>query len=125
MRKRAPWVDAVVVKRALSNVSGDLIPPARAREAIRAGASGALERLRAGDLQPYRGEPAPYEFEVELKFVVEIAEKKRLAIVCSEADPMVCHRERILAQVLRGWGVKVTHIMPDGSVSEPEQQALS
>ena len=29
LRKRAPWVDAVVVKRALSNVSGDLIPPAR------------------------------------------------------------------------------------------------
>jgi D-amino peptidase len=66
LHKRAPWVDAVVVKRALSNVSGDLIPPARAREAIRAGASGALERLRAGELQPYRGEPAPYEFEVEL-----------------------------------------------------------
>jgi hypothetical protein len=26
-----------------------------------------LERRRAGELQPYRGEPAPYEFEVELR----------------------------------------------------------
>ena len=67
---------------------------------------------------------ATEEFQIELKLVVEIAEKKRLAIMCSEADPMACHRERILAQVLRAWGVKVTHIMPDGSVSEPEQQAL-
>jgi len=67
LRKRAPWADAVVVKRALSNVSGELIPPPRAREAIRAGARRAVERSRAGEFQPYRGEPSPYHFEVELR----------------------------------------------------------
>lgn len=63
-------------------------------------------------------------FQVELRAVVEIAKKKRVALMCSEADPMVCHRERILSQVLRSWGVKVTHIMPDGTAAEPEQQGL-
>jgi len=67
LRKRAPWADAVVVKRALSNVSGELIPPPRAREAIRAGARRAVERSRAGEFQPYRDEPSPYYFEVELR----------------------------------------------------------
>ncbi len=28
--------------------------------------------------------------------------------MCGEADPAVCHRERIIAKVLRNWGVKVT-----------------
>lgn len=67
LRKRAPWAEAVEVKRALSNVAGDVIPPARARELIRAGARRAVERARSGELEPYRGEPAPYEIEVELR----------------------------------------------------------
>ena len=67
LRARAPWAEAVEVKRALSNVAGDVIPPARARELIRAGAQRAVERARHGDLQPYRGETAPYTIEVELR----------------------------------------------------------
>jgi D-amino peptidase len=67
LRGRAPWAEAVEVKRALSNVAGDVIPPARAQELIRTGARRAVERARAGELQPYRSEPAPYPIEVELR----------------------------------------------------------
>jgi D-amino peptidase len=67
LSKRTPWVEEVEVKRALSNVAGDVIPPARAREAIRAAARRAVERARRGELPPYTGEPAPYEIEVELR----------------------------------------------------------
>jgi D-amino peptidase len=67
LRKRVPEAESVEVKRALSNVAGDVIPPARARDAIRAGARRAVERARAGELRPYRDEPAPYEIEVELR----------------------------------------------------------
>jgi len=67
LRKRVPEAEAVEVKRALSNVAGDVIPPARAREAIRAAARRAVERAKAGELAPYRGETAPYEIEVELR----------------------------------------------------------
>jgi len=63
-------------------------------------------------------------FQTELKAIVELAKSKRVVLMCSEADPMSCHRERILAQTLRSWGVEVTHIMPDGSAAEVEQQGL-
>ena len=71
VRKRAPWVEAVVVKEALSNVSGQVIPPPRAREAIRGGARRAVERAREGALPPYRGERAPYAIEVEMRAPLE------------------------------------------------------
>jgi D-amino peptidase len=67
LRKRAPWVEAVEVKRALSNVSGDVIPPARAQELIRAGARAAVERALARRLPVYRDEPAPYAIEVDFR----------------------------------------------------------
>ncbi len=65
--KRAPWAEAVIVKTALSNVAGDVIPPSRARELIRAGAKRSVERARRGELQPYRGEAAPYAIEVGMR----------------------------------------------------------
>ena len=67
LRARAPWAEAIEVKRALSNVAGDVIPPAGARELIRGGARRAVERARAGELRPYRDEPSPYRVEVELR----------------------------------------------------------
>lgn len=63
-------------------------------------------------------------FQNELKTLVDIAQTKRIALMCSEADPTGCHRERIVAQVLRSWGVDVKHIMPDGSIAKVEQPGL-
>lgn len=79
LSKRAPWVERVEVKRALSNVSGDVIPPARAREAIRAGARRALERARAGELSVYRDQPGPHEVEVELRVPLEEGLRENLS----------------------------------------------
>jgi D-amino peptidase len=76
---RVPEAETVAVKRALSHVAGDVIPPARARDRIRAGARRAVERARAGALRPHRGEPAPYEIEVELKQPAEPALRENLA----------------------------------------------
>lgn len=67
VRSRAPWVETVEVKRALSNVAGDVIPPLRAQQLIRAGAQRAVERARRGELSVYRGEPTPYVIEVEMR----------------------------------------------------------
>jgi len=64
------------------------------------------------------------KFQEELKAVADLAGRVRAAIMCSEADPMCCHRERILAPILRSWGLRVVHIMPDGAAAEVQQQAL-
>ncbi len=79
LAKRAPWIERVEVKRALSNVSGDVIPPARAREAIRSGAKRAVERALAGELPAYLDQPGPHEIEVELRAPIEDALRENLA----------------------------------------------
>ena len=67
VRKRVPAAEAVEVKRALAHQSGDVIPPARARELIRAGARRAVLRAARGELPPYVSEPAPYPIEVDMR----------------------------------------------------------
>jgi D-amino peptidase len=62
-----PWAEQVVVKEALANQSGNCLAPPRARDLIQAGAERAVVRARAGELARYRGVPAPYVFEVELR----------------------------------------------------------
>jgi D-aminopeptidase len=60
-------------------VAGDVIPPARARELIRAGARRALERARRGELPVYRDQPGPHAVEVELRAPIEDALRENLA----------------------------------------------
>jgi len=79
--KRAPWAEAVIVKTALSNVSGDVIPPSRARELIRAGAQRAVERAKRGELPAYRDETAPYAIEVEMREPITGGLKENLNVL--------------------------------------------
>jgi D-amino peptidase len=67
LRKRCPWAEGVQVKEALSNVAGNVLPPERTRPMVRDAAARAVERARAGELRPYRDEPAPYAIEVDLR----------------------------------------------------------
>jgi D-amino peptidase len=62
-----PWAEAVIVKEALANQAGNCIPPERARMMIADGAERAVARAASGALVPYTEEPAPYEFEVEMR----------------------------------------------------------
>ena len=38
----------------------------------------------------------------------------RVAMMCSEEDPSICHRHRLVAKVLRQRGVPIQHIRQDG-----------
>jgi D-amino peptidase len=75
-----PWAELVIVKEALGNQAGNCLAPARARELIEAGAERAIQRAAAGELAPYRGVPAPYEFEVE--FRAPLGEHLRANVAC-------------------------------------------
>jgi len=63
-------------------------------------------------------------FRATLDDVVRMAAEKPLALMCSEADPKACHRDRLLAWVLRGQGHDVRHILHDGSILIEEQGTL-
>ncbi|MDP3064249.1 MAG: DUF488 domain-containing protein [Chloroflexota bacterium] len=47
--------------------------------------------------------------------------KHRVALMCSEENPSVCHRERLIGRVLGSQGVAVYHIRGDGTVESKEQ----
>jgi uncharacterized protein (DUF488 family) len=50
--------------------------------------------------------------------LLEIASQRQTVIMCSEEDPMMCHRHQLLTQTLLKQGIPVWHIRSDGRVEE-------
>lgn len=48
----------------------------------------------------------------------EIAAASRAAVMCSEKDPLDCHRAILLARRLHRLGVRVVHILGDGALED-------
>ncbi|MGH6680811.1 MAG: DUF488 family protein [Bradyrhizobium sp.] len=56
------------------------------------------------------------EFAQGLHRVLEGAQKYRVALMCSEHDPLDCHRCLLVGRALAERGVGVKHILADGAV---------
>lgn len=63
--------------------------------------------------------------------LLQLSMRDNLTLLCSESDPENCHRQHIVAQTLIDGGVKVIHILGDGSLKDawkedpsPVQQEL-
>ena len=81
--------------------------------------------LELGGL-PNDGAPADYDrmatsplFLEGLARVEEIASRSRLALMCSEHEPLSCHRCLLVGRRLVERGIEVNHILRDGRV-EPQ-----
>lgn len=61
------------------------------------------------------------EFGRGLDRIVEGAKKYRIAIMCSEQDPLDCHRCLLVGRALAERGVAVKHILANGDVIEHAQ----
>lgn len=48
--------------------------------------------------------------------LVELAAARRVAVMCSEENPLQCHRHHLIAQSLIAGGIEVRHIRRDGSI---------
>jgi uncharacterized protein (DUF488 family) len=59
-------------------------------------------------------------FTDALEWLIARAATVRLAIMCSEENPAVCHRHLLIARVLRAQGIEVTHIRGDGALQSYE-----
>ena len=42
----------------------------------------------------------------------------RIALMCAEKDPIMCHRTILVCRQLRDSGIKILHILDDGSIEE-------
>jgi len=56
-----------------------------------------------------------------LKRVIEGAKKYRIAMMCSEHDPLDCHRCLLVGRALQEWGVTVRHILGSGEIVDHRQ----
>jgi uncharacterized protein (DUF488 family) len=88
--------------------------------------------LADGSLNLERLKARP-QFQEGLQRVLAEASKARVCLMCSEGDPLKCHRSMLLAPELVGRGVRVLHILPDGGLldhqdvqkpQKPRQMAL-
>jgi len=57
------------------------------------------------------------EFQTAIGELAGLASRRRTVILCSEGDPRQCHRRLLLGPPLEDAGLKILHIMRDGSVS--------
>ena len=68
------------------------------------------------------------KFEEGIRRVEEGSERYRIALMCSEKDPLDCHRCLLVGRALRDRGLRVEHIISNGarkSQEEIEQQLLT
>src|SRR5262249_33220321 len=81
--------------------------------------------LRSADGTPDYGRIAATEaFRQGIEELRDRAGERCVALLCSEADPAACHREKLIAPALREEGVRVVHIYPDGSAGPATQPAF-
>jgi uncharacterized protein (DUF488 family) len=55
-------------------------------------------------------------FRQAVQRVAEGCRSRRLALLCSEADPHECHRRRLVGKVLAEQDVQLRHIFADGTI---------
>lgn len=56
------------------------------------------------------------DFEIGLRRVIDGAAKHRIAMMCSESDPLECHRCLLVGRALSERGVTIHHILTHGKI---------
>jgi uncharacterized protein (DUF488 family) len=57
-------------------------------------------------------------FQEGLTKLMEYAKERKIALLCAEENPYICHRHNLLTQSLLARGVNVFHIRGDGSLEK-------
>jgi uncharacterized protein (DUF488 family) len=64
----------------------------------------------------YAALAARNEFQEGLATLREAAKRSRIALLCAERDPIVCHRAILIARHLRSDEIEIQHIHADGTL---------
>lgn len=57
-------------------------------------------------------------FDDALRQVARVAEESRIALLCTEKEPLECHRTLLVARALVDRGVGIAHILADGILED-------
>jgi len=74
-----------------------------------------------GSTADYEAMALTKEFAEGLDMVLAGAAKHRLALMCSEHDPLDCHRCLLVSRALAGRGADISHILSNGAVISHQQ----
>ena len=55
-------------------------------------------------------------FDDGIRRIIRAAEQRRVALLCTEKEPLECHRTLLVARALAERGVSVAHILADGGL---------
>ncbi len=58
------------------------------------------------------------KFRLGIRKLIDLAQTTCLAVMCTEYDPVKCHRHTLIARYLIERGVSVKHILRDGSIKD-------
>jgi uncharacterized protein (DUF488 family) len=77
--------------------------------------------LYTGGIADYEKMSASAEFRAGLGQLKGVAECRRVAVLCAEADPLDCHRCLLVGRALADAGIDAGHILPSGAVITHEE----
>lgn len=77
-----------------------------------------LFRRGAADYEAMAEEPT---FKVGIDRLMEGIKRHRIALMCSERDPLECHRCLLVSRALKANGLAVVHILSSGTVVNHDQ----
>ena len=60
------------------------------------------------------------EFAAGIDRLLKGSQTYKITLVCAEKDPIICHRTILVCHYLRDRGLKISHILPDGSLESHE-----
>ena len=60
-------------------------------------------------------------FDDGIRSVLHLADDARIALMCTEKDPLECHRTLLVAASLSNRGVAVEHILVDGNLESHDR----
>ena len=64
-------------------------------------------------------------YRAGIETLLDLAARRRVAVMCSEGDFRRCHRHLLIGRSLRERGVVLEHILPDGSLAPDPPAQLS
>jgi hypothetical protein len=83
---------------------------------------------RARDPSVYRSGKVQYSllaqtavFQEGLERVLKGTQRHRIALMCAEKDPIICHRAILVTRDLRRTGLQIAHIIGPGQLESNEQ----
>jgi uncharacterized protein (DUF488 family) len=86
------------------------------------------QELYTDGVADYEKMAASQEFRLGLDRLMEAAARSSVAAMCSEADPLECHRCLLVGRALAATGADVRHILASGAIvthAEVEERLLS